>query len=67
MALAGISRHSAMTITLTMPDWMTNQSCSRATDLRAISHRLRALDSAAGAVSGVGWLLADNSDMALLS
>ena len=56
-----------MTITLTMPDWMTNQSCRRASDFRASSHRLRTLGSAAGAVSGVGWLLADKSDMALLS
>src|SRR5665647_1309533 len=54
----------AITITLTMPDWMTNQSCRRAQDFFAASHGLRAVDSAAGAVSGVGWLLADRSDMA---
>jgi hypothetical protein len=50
-----------------MVDWMTNQSYNRANDLRTVDHRVRAPDSAAGAVSGVGWLLADRSDMALLS
>ena len=65
MPVAGISKATAMSMTLTAVDWMTNQSCSRAAAFfRAWSGLL---GGAASAVSGVDCELGERSDMGVLS
>jgi hypothetical protein len=62
--VTGISKATAISITLTAVDWMTNQSCNRAAAFfKVCSGLVRGVDSS---VSGVGCELGERSDMLFL-
>ena len=66
MPEAGISTARHSTSTLTRFGWIVNQSCRRDAFFLMPSQRLREGGST-GTGSGVGWVLADKSDMVCLS